>query len=160
MEIKAKLPVGQGIWPAIWLLPTDETYGPWAASGEIDIMEAVGHKPHEILGTLHFGDVWPKNTQIKSRYYSLPDGRRFCDDFHVFALEWTEKRMRWFVDDHCYGEADATEWHSQAAPSPAPFDQCFHLILNIAVGGGLSKNPDRTTVFPQQLLVDYVRVYQ
>ncbi|TWT64579.1 glycoside hydrolase family 16 protein [Allorhodopirellula solitaria] len=156
VEVRAKLPVGQGIWPAIWMLPTDDAYGGWAASGEIDIMEYRGQTPNEVLGTLHFGGSWPENTH-SSASYKLPAGT-FAEEFHVFTLDWQAEKMVWSVDGHAY--RTETKWHSSQAEYPAPFDQRFHLLLNLAVGGGFVGSPDATTAFPQQLLVDYVRVYQ
>jgi beta-glucanase (GH16 family) len=160
IEIRAKLPVGQGLWPAIWMLPTDEEYGGWAASGEIDIMEAVGQRPDVILGTLHYGGVWPANASNGPVYHALPDGKRYCDDFHNFAIEWDALGIRWFVDDVCFRQSPSSEWFSESLPSPAPFDRRFHLILNLAVGGNLCGNPDQTTKFPAKFLVDWVKVYQ
>ncbi len=156
VEVRAKLPQGKGIWSAIWMLPTEETYGTWAASGEIDIMELVGDKPAEVLGTLHYGARWPDNKHSGGKF-KLPEGT-FADDFHTFAIEWEEGRIRWFVDDELY--QTQTKWSTKDAPFPAPFDQKFHLLLNIAVGGNLPGNPDASTKFPQQMTVDYVRVYQ
>jgi beta-glucanase (GH16 family) len=155
-EIRAKLPPGQGFWPAIWLLPTDGTYGGWAASGEIDIMEARGQAPRTVLGTLHYGDTFPSN-QSSGGAYSLPSGF-FTDSFHTFVLEWSEGRMLWYVDDVPYQVQ--TEWNTVSAPFPAPFDQRFHLLLNVAVGGNFVGAPDGTTTFPQAMEVEYVRVYQ
>ena len=155
-EMRAKKPIGQGLWPAFWMLPTDEAYGGWAASGEIDIMEYLGHQTNRVLGTLHYGGTYPANT-FTSNSYTLPSGN-FHDTFHDFALEWDECGIRWYVDGFLY--ATQTQWYSTAAPYPAPFDQRFHLLLNLAVGGNLPGDPDGTTVFPQRLIVDYVRVYQ
>ncbi len=155
-EIRAKMPKGKGMWPAIWMLPTDEKYGTWALSGEIDIMELDGAKPNHVLGTLHFGDQWPNN-RSSSGQFELPQGT-FADDFHVFALEWEKGVMRWFVDGKLY--QTKTKWDSKAAPFPAPFDQRFHLLLNLSVGGNLVGAPDASTEFPQRMEIDYVRVYQ
>jgi beta-glucanase (GH16 family) len=156
VEVRAKLPQGQGLWPAIWMLPTDSKYGGWAASGEIDIMELVGQKPNQVLGTLHYGDKWPNNKHSGSKF-DLKRGT-FADDFHTFTIDWEEGRIRWYVDGELY--QTQTKWSTTAAPFPAPFDQRFHLVLNVAVGGNLSGNPDASTKFPQQMQVDYVRVYQ
>ncbi|UCF39405.1 MAG: glycoside hydrolase family 16 protein [Acidobacteriota bacterium] len=160
LEIRAKVPQGQGIWPAIWMLPTDNVYGTWAASGEIDIMELVGHEPNKVHGTLHYGGEWPRHLSSGGSY-TLPSGT-FSDDFHVFVLEWEEREMRWYVDDIHF--LTQNSWHSNSAntpaPFPAPFDQRFHLLLNVAVGGNWPGIPDSTTVFPQKMEVDYVRVYQ
>lgn len=156
IEVRAKLPDGQGIWSAIWMLPTDEKYGPWALSGEIDIMEMIGQEPSKVLGTLHYGDTWPNNKHTGSNY-QLPKGT-FTEDFHTFAIEWEAGEIRWYVDDALY--QTQTKWDSKNAAFPAPFDQAFHLVLNIAVGGNLPGPPNAETKFPKQMRVDYVRVYQ
>ena len=156
VEVRAKLPTGRGIWPAIWMLPTEDKYGTWAASGEIDIMELVGHEPHQIHGTIHYGGRWPKNLSA-GKPYALPKGT-FADDFHIFALEWERDAFRWYVDGQLF--STQTKWRSEGASFPAPFDQPFHLLLNLSVGGNWPGPPDAQTVFPQRMLVDYVRVYQ
>ena len=155
-EVRARLPEGQGLWPAIWLLPSDAVYGGWAASGEIDIMEARGQSRSTVHGTLHYGASFPNN-QSSGDAYTLPSGT-FTDDFHTFVLEWTEGRMVWYVDDTPYQVQ--TEWSTTAAAFPAPFDQEFYLLLNVAVGGNFVGAPDASTIFPQEMEVDYVRVYQ
>lgn len=165
-EIRARLPEGQGIWPALWMMPTDEVYGTWAASGEIDIMEHLGHEPDVVYGNLHFGGPWPNNQALGAQAYRLASGK-FSDDFHLFVLEWEEGEFRWYVDGNRFMTAD--EWRQcestcgpgdPGAPFPAPFDQEFYLIFNVAVGGNWPGRPDETTVFPQRMEVDYVRVYQ
>lgn len=156
VEVRAKLPTGRGIWPAIWMLPTENKYGTWAASGEIDIMEMIGHEPHQIHGTIHYGGRWPRN-QSAGKPYALPSGK-FADDYHLFALEWEPGVIRWYVDGKNYHTQ--TKWRSESASYPAPFDQPFHLVLNLAVGGNWPGPPDAQTRFPQRLAVDYVRVYQ
>ncbi|MEZ6126589.1 MAG: glycoside hydrolase family 16 protein [Planctomycetaceae bacterium] len=155
-EIRAKLPGSQGIWPAIWMLPTDEVYGGWASSGEIDILEFKGQEPGVLWGTLHYGSAWPGNAHSGTTL--VRKDVDFTSDFHVYGLEWESGVMRWLLD----GEVWQTQnkWHSSGAPFPAPFDQRFHLILNLAVGGQFLGNADATTKFPAQMLVDYVRVYQ
>ena len=171
-EFRAKLPTGAGVWPALWMLPQDEAYGGWAASGEIDIMEARGQQPHKVVGTLHYGSRWPANTHV-SREYELRGGGTIAD-FHVYALEWDPGEIRWFVDGQPY--ATQSFWWSsskrdgsqgappmQAAdlnPWPAPFDRPFYLVMNLAVGGRFVGNPDETTVFPAEMVIDYVRVYK
>jgi beta-glucanase (GH16 family) len=155
-EIRAKLPRGQGIWPAIWLLPTDNLYGNWPASGEIDIMELLGSDPWTIYGTLHWGEPHQSNG---TRYYLL--GREtFADDFHDFALEWDPDEIRWYVDGYHYHTV--TQWFTSGAKDafPAPFDQRFHLLLNVAVGGNWPGKPNVNTQFPALMEVDYVRIYQ
>lgn len=155
-EIRAKLPFGQGLWPAIWMLPTDWVYGGWAASGEIDIMELLGQEPNKVYGTLHYGGEWPDNKHTGASY-TLPNGT-FSDDFHLFVLEWDTTAIRWYVDGVHY--QTQTQWHSSGGAYPAPFDQRFHLLLNVAVGGNWPGNPDDTTIFPQTMVIDYVRVYK
>jgi len=155
-EIRAKLPSGQGVWPAIWMLPTDEVYGTWASSGEIDIMEFKGQEPNVVWGTLHYGKQWPDNKHTGTQK-KLAKGN-LTDDFHTYAIEWEEGVIRWYVDGELY--QTQTEWTSGGGKFPAPFDQRFHLLLNLAIGGGFVGNPDVSTPFPRQFLVDYVRVYQ
>ena len=157
-EIRAKMPIGQGLWPAIWMMPTDEVYGGWAASGEIDIMEYLGQEPGCVHGTLHFGGKWPNNKQ-KGKSISLQEGS-FHDNFHVFALEWEEGNFRWYLDDTLYQTQGRGDWYTTGQEFPAPFDQRFYLLLNLAVGGNWPGSPNDETRFPQHLVVDYVRVYQ
>ncbi len=156
VEVRAKLPIGAGMWPAIWMLPTDDKYGGWANSGEIDIMEYRGQEPNIVLGTLHYGDAWPDNT-FSGDSYTLASGN-FSEDFHTFAIQWQEGRIDWFVDDVHF--QTQTEWSTKGGDFPAPFDQKFHLLLNLAVGGEFLGPPDDKTPFPGRMLVDYVRVYQ
>jgi beta-glucanase (GH16 family) len=155
-ETRAKLPYGQGIWPAIWMLPTDWEYGGWPISGEIDIMELVGHEPSRVHGTLHYGRPHTHSGDD----YELAGGETFADDYHVFALEWEPGEIRWYVDGVHY--QTQREWFTSSTKGayPAPFDERFHLIINVAVGGAWPGYPDETTVFPQYMHVDYVRVYQ
>src|SRR5688572_26149610 len=156
LEARMKLPFGQGIWPAFWMLPTDETYGGWAASGEIDIMEAVNLNPsNEVHGTLHYGGAWPDNTSSGD---STTPSSSAWEDFHLYAVEWEEGEVRWFVDETHYQTQN--DWYSSAAEYPAPFNQRFHIVLNLAVGGSWPGPPDGSTTFPQELVVDYVRVYE
>lgn len=155
IEIRAKLAKGQGIWPAIWMLPTDDQYGGWAASGEIDIVELKGHEPNKVLGTLHYGGYWPDN-KYTGDSFQLPTGT-FADDFHIFAVEWKEGQIDWLVDGKRY--QTQTKWETVGGSFPAPFDQRFHLLFNLAVGGHFVGPPNETTVFPQQMQIDYVRVY-
>lgn len=151
-EIKAKLPEGQGIWPAIWLRAAGEPYGVWPASGEIDIMEMIGNEPELIYGTLHYGSAWPNNASSQGTTLLTADG------FHVFALEWEEDEIRWYVDGELY--LTLNSWHTTGGEYPAPFDQPFNVVLNLAIGGTWPGSPDESTEFPQRLVVDYVRVYQ
>ena len=156
-EIRAKMPIGQGIWPALWMLPTNFIYGGWAASGEIDIMEYLGHEPHKVHATLHYGGEWPTNTS-NQKTKTLSEST-YHDNFHIFALEWEEGKMRCYVDGEPYG-GWSSWWTSAEVNFPAPFDQKFHLLINLAVGGNWPGAPDATTEFPQLLEIDYVRVYQ
>jgi len=156
MEMRARMPIGQGLWPAFWMLPSDSSYGTWAASGEIDIVEYIGSLPYRILGTIHYGGPWPGNV-YSSTDYVLPSGT-FHDDFHVFAVEWAFGEIRWYVDDVLFAGRNA--WFSTGGPFPAPFDVDFHLLLNLAVGGNLPGPPNAATLFPQEYVIDYVRVYQ
>ena len=161
IEVRAKLPpgrngAGKGIWPAVWMLPTRDTYGTWAASGEIDILETRGRLPEIAVGSIHFGGPWPQNT-FKSKEYRLPKGES-TTDWHVYSLIWDEKSISWYVDGREY--ARQTSWHSTAAPFPAPFNHDFHLIMNVAVGGNFDGNPDDTTGFPAEMQIDYVRFYR
>jgi len=156
IEVRAKLPKGKGIWPAIWMMPTDNRYGNWPNSGEIDIMELLGHEPQRVHGTLHWGDRAKRHLQ-KGEAFDLSGGT-FADEFHVFGLEWEEGKMSWSVDGKVY--QTQKDWHTRDAAFPAPFDQRFHLILNVAVGGTWPGNPDEKTQFPAAMVVDWVRVYQ
>jgi beta-glucanase (GH16 family) len=151
-EVRAKLPAGRGIWSAIWLRAAGEPYGPWAASGEIDIMELLGHEPNVIYGTLHYGLPWPGNEQKQASAVLQPE------EFHVFALEWDVNEIRWYVDDVNY--LTVNTWYTSGGDYPAPFDQPFNIVLNLAIGGTWPGNPDASTTFPQKLLIDYVKVYQ
>ena len=153
-EIKAKLPKGVGMWPAIWMLSTDWKYGSWPASGEIDIMENVGHKPDTVYGSIHTKAYYFRINTQKTKAVYLPD----CSDaFHVYALEWDADQISFFVDDKKY----LTFANEKKTFAEWPFDQRLHLLLNIAVGGdwGGQKGID-DSIFPQKMLVDYVRVYQ
>ncbi|MDH3254142.1 MAG: family 16 glycosylhydrolase [Acidobacteriota bacterium] len=158
MEMRARMPIGQGLWPAFWMLSSDTSiYGPWAASGEIDIVEYLGDEPDTIFGTIHYGASFPGNI-FSSTEFTLPGPPDFHDDFHTFAIEWELGEIRWYVDGVQFATRDS--WFSSGGPFPAPFDVDFHLLLNLAVGGNLPGPPDATTVFPQEYVIDYVRVYQ
>src|SRR6185437_5225724 len=154
-EARIRIPYGQGIWPAFWLLGNNIGTSHWPNCGEIDIMENIGKEPSIVHGTFH-GPGYSGASGV-SASYALPTGRKFSDDFHVFAVEWEPNVMRFYVDKSLY---------ATRTPSNLPtgtswvFDHPFFIILNVAVGGGWPGNPDATTVFPQQMLVDYVRVYQ
>lgn len=159
MEMSAKLPKGQGIWPAFWMLPTEWKYGGWPSSGEIDIMEAVnsggtqyGNKVH---GTLHFGTPWVHEGT------SYTPATNVWDEFHTYAIEWEAGTIRWYVDGVHFQTQISKNWFTNASTATdAPFDEKFHLLLNLAVGGNWPGNPDGTTVFPQELVVEYVKVFK
>lgn len=155
MAARIKLPVGQGIWPAFWMMPTCSVYGGWPSSGEIDILETI-NKGDRVYGTMHFTNAQGQHTSSGGSYYA--NGLCFANDFHVYAIEWDPNEIRWYVDDVEY--FSETRWSSGTNPYPAPFDQQFYFILNVAIGGSWAGPPDATTVFPQQMLVDWVRVYQ
>ena len=171
-EFRAKLPAGRGLWPAFWLLPESNSYGGWAASGEIDVLEARGQIPGVILGSLNYGSHWPGNDFTEADF-AFPRGQSI-GGFHTYALEWEPGVMRWYVDDQLYSvkrhwwscskvdashQGPANPPKSQINPWPAPYDKPFYLIMNLAVGGNFLGDPDATTVFPAEMLVDYVRVY-
>lgn len=153
-EIRAELPSGLGTWPAIWMLPTDWLYGGWPASGEIDIMEHVGFAPDSIYASVHttaYNHV--KGTQRTNRMY-VPDSERA---FHVYSIEWTPEYVNFFVDSTRYH----TFSNERAGSDKWPFDQRFHLILNVAVGGNWGGMKGvASDIWPQHLTIDYVRVFQ
>ncbi len=160
-EARCKVPDGKGFLPAFWMMPTDESfYGQWPKCGEIDIMEVLGDDTTTAHGTLHFGEP---HTQ-KQGTFQLKEGN-FSDEYHVFACEWEPGEMRFYVDDELYFTEN--DWFTKRngydeVTYPAPYDQPFYMILNVAVGGSWVGYPDTTTKFEEnaQLVVDYVRVYQ
>lgn len=152
-EARIKLPIGQGIWPAFWMLPTDNVYGGWPRSGEIDIMELIGREPDRAYGTIHYGNPAPNNSS-QGNSFALNSGT-FNDGFHTFAIEWELGVIRWYLDDFLY----STKTSSDIGSLTWPFNQRFHFLLNLAVGGNWPGNPNSSTVFPQTMEVDYVRVY-
>lgn len=170
-EVRAKLPLGQGIWPALWLLPEKEQYGGWAASGEIDILETKGQEPRRIQGAIHYGGRWPANAFAVGEHV-FDEGS--IAEFHVYAVDWDPGAIHWEVDGTRY--ASKNFWWSTSKsnakgginpvaeadlePWPAPFDRPFQILMNLAVGGRFLGNPDSTTPFPAEMLVDYVRVYE
>jgi beta-glucanase (GH16 family) len=154
-EARIKIPSGQGLWPAFWMLGDDIEKAGWPDCGEIDIMENIGKEPSTVHGSIH-GPGFTGTNGLEARY-ALPGNRRLADDFHVFAVEWEPNAIRFYVDDKLY----VTRTPSDLRPGwKWVFDHPFFLLLNVAVGGDWPGNPDATTVFPQTMLVDYVRVYQ
>ncbi len=154
-EARIKIPRGQGIWPAFWILGNDIAKKGWPKCGEIDIMENIGKEPSTVHGTIH-GPGYSGAGGIGSPYV-LPDDQRFADDFHVYAVEWEKEAIRFYVDDHLYATRTPVELPKG---TKWVYDHPFFIILNVAVGGGWPGSPDTTTVFPQTMLVDYVRVYK
>ncbi|HRV83380.1 MAG TPA: family 16 glycosylhydrolase [Saprospiraceae bacterium] len=153
LDIRAALPVGQGIWPALWLLGENIDAVGWPACGEIDLMEYLGHEPAKTHGTLHYGPSFAE-WAYQSREYSLPEGD-FHNEFHVFSLLWDENGFKWLVDDVPYAEIG-----SNTIAPVNPFNGNFFFIINLAVGGNWPGRPDSSTEFPQFFLVDYIRYYQ
>jgi beta-glucanase (GH16 family) len=154
IEIRAQLPSGVGTWPAIWMLPTETFYGVWPASGEIDIMEHVGFAPDSVFAAVHTAAYNHMQGTQRTGRVAVPDAETA---FHVYSVEWTPTRIDFYVDDVRYfaflkGGSSYEVW---------PFDRAFHLVLNIAVGGswGGQQGID-DTIWPQRMLLDYVRVYQ
>ncbi|HNB53050.1 MAG TPA: family 16 glycosylhydrolase, partial [Anaerolineales bacterium] len=152
IEARLKLPQGQGIWPAFWMLGANLDEVPWPQSGEIDIMENIGKEPTTVHGTIH-GPGYSGGQGVGGGYDL---GVNVYDDFHTYAIEWTTDQIRWYVDDVNFFSASPNE-----IPGGAEwvYNHSFFIILNLAVGGAWPGNPDDTTTFPQTMLVDYVRVY-
>jgi beta-glucanase (GH16 family) len=153
IEARIKVPFGQGIWPAFWMLGANIADVGWPACGEIDIMENIGREPAVIHGSLH-GPGYSGGSPLTG-IYTLPPGQKFTDDFHIFAVEWEPAAIRFFVDGALY----QTKTSADASGKRWVFDHPFFIILNVAVGGNFPGNPDDTTTFPQTMTVDYVRVY-
>ncbi|WP_082115727.1 glycoside hydrolase family 16 protein [Aurantiacibacter gangjinensis] len=171
-EIRARFPQGQGMWPAIWMLPEESHYGSWAASGEIDILETVNPGvtcpgceaggENSIYGTLHFGGQWPDNANRGTdlSFPGLIDG-----EFHTYGIVWEQGRIIWTVDGEAFASMTSADWFTSATTAPdAPFDRAFHLILNLAVGGRWPESQGLGGVsdsgFPKRMEVDWVRVYE
>jgi beta-glucanase (GH16 family) len=153
-EARMKLPFGQGVWPAFWLLGDDIDSAGWPACGEIDAMENIGREPSRVHGTIH-GPGHSGANGIGAAY-TLPAGRRFADDYHTFAVEWEPGEIRWYVDGELYEMRRAAD-----LPPGAKwvYDHPFFVILNLAIGGDWPGAPDETTPMPQTMTVDYVRAY-
>lgn len=171
-EFRAKVPHGKGMWPALWMLPQEDKYGGWAASGEIDVMEILGEQPEKVLGSIHYGASFPKR-ELVTHTLQIP-GKSTVADWHVYAVEWEPGEIRWLLDSvvwakqnfwwSCSKNKDGVGIGPQSASDinawPAPFDQPFYLVMNVAVGGNFSGVPNADTHFPAEMLVDYVRVYE
>ena len=170
VEFRARVPWGKGLWPALWMLPADDRYGGWAASGEIDLMEIIGERPQEVLSSLHFGSSYPRRTLITTTH-PLPGAG--VADWHTYAVEWEPGEIRFYVDEamtHAHrfwwscsrlegGQGVEAASAEDLQPWPAPYDQPFYLLMNVAVGGNFPGHPDAQTRFPAEMAVDWVRVY-
>ena len=152
IDVRAKLPKGQGVWPAIWMLGSNISNTPWPACGEIDMMELLGNQPNKVYGTAHWSNGG-QNAQLGGSY-TMPSGD-FSQGFHVFSILWNSSEIGWYIDNQKYFTAPKS-----SMVGTYPFDKPFFIILNVAVGGAWPGNPDGTTVFPQRMIVDYIRVYQ
>lgn len=156
LTFTAKLPTGAGLWPAVWLMPQDNTYGLWAASGEIDILEARGRLPGQVSHALHFGGTPPDNTHW-TQAYDLPQGQSTAD-WHEYRLTWTPEGMSFLVDGAV--SARITDWHTKGRAFPAPFDQRFYLLINLAVGGWFDRDVAvDEKALPATLQVGPIRVH-
>jgi len=153
-EARIKIPRGQGIWPAFWMLGGDIDKVNWPDCGEIDIMENIGKEPGLVHGTIH-GPGYNGANGIGTPF-GLPPGEKFADDFHVYAVEWEPNQIRFYMDHVLYASRTPAD-----LPKGAKwvYDHPFFILLNVAVGGGWPGSPDASTVFPQEMLVDHVRVY-
>ena len=154
IDIRAKLPVGKGIWPALWMLGANINTVGWPVCGEIDIMELVGTNPARVHGTMHWKPVSGASIN-KGGSYDLSSGN-FSDRFRVFSIIWEEDKVRWFVDDVLY----FTFTKADVGAANYPFNAPQFLIFIVAVGGNWPGPPDASTFFPQRMYVDYVRVFQ
>jgi beta-glucanase (GH16 family) len=154
-EARIKIPRGQGIWPAFWMLGTDIDKPGWPHCGEIDIMENIGKEPGTVHGSLH-GPSTVGRTSDLTAIFKLPPGQAFADDFHLYAVEWEPDMVRFYVDSNLYASFHSSEW---PAGGIWVFNHPFFIILNLAVGGDWPGSPDASTKFPQSMVVDYVRVY-
>ena len=155
IEARVKVPYGQGIWSAFWMLGTNIDQVGWPTCGEIDVMENIGREPSTVHGTIH-GPGYSGANGLEASY-SLSNSRRFTDDFHTFATEWEPNVIRFYVDGILY----KTTTPADLPPNSSwVFDHPFFILLNVAVGGYWPGNPDASTVFPQTMMVDYVRAYQ
>jgi beta-glucanase (GH16 family) len=155
-EARIKIPAGEGMWPAFWMLGDDIETVHWPQCGEIDIMENIGKEKDAVHGSLH-GPNPAATTADQTSTFQLPTGQNFSDDFHVFAVEWDDTSIKFFVDANNYATMTKEQWPQG---SPWVFDHPFFIILNLAVGGDWPGPPDASTQFPGEMLVDYVRVYQ
>ena len=178
IEVRAKIPAGQGMWPAVWMMPADDYYGGWPLSGEIDILEAVniGAECDECEGdvgenrtvsALHFGDSPPGNRLVDGKT-ALPSLALPSDDYHVYAVEWGEGLIRFLVDDRVHMVVTPDQWDTGSPLAEgnvnAPFDKPFYVMANLAVGGRWPERDNETGLdensLPNQFSIDWIRVYQ
>lgn len=152
IEARIKMPLGQGIWPAFWMLGANSDTAIWPECGEIDIMEYLGNNPIRVFGTVH-GPGYFGGGSI-SKNYTLTNSR-FDTEFHIFGIEWDKDYINFYVDDAMYYQVKP-----ENVPGKWVFNESFYLILNIAVGGNLPGSPNLETSFPQSMLIDYIRVYE
>jgi beta-glucanase (GH16 family) len=154
IDMRAKLPKGQGLWPALWMLGNNISQTAWPACGEIDIMELLGQNSQMVYGTAHWGIAGQGSTHHGGSY-TLSSGD-FSGSFHVFSLEWDASKLTFLVDDVSYYTVNKAD----VVVGTYPFDKPFFFIMNVAVGGNWPGNPNSSTTFPQRMIVDYVRVFQ
>jgi beta-glucanase (GH16 family) len=154
IDIRAALPKGKGLWPALWMLGSNIDAAGWPSCGEIDIMELAGDLPNRSVATVHYGSSTATH-QYKSNTLYLKDNKNFQNEFHVFSLNWVEDKLEFLVDDEIYHTITPTSLGNNAYP----FNKNFFFIFNVAVGGTFPGNPDGTANFPQSMIVDYVRVF-
>jgi beta-glucanase (GH16 family) len=157
LEVRAKLPRGQGLWPAIWLLGANIDTVSWPGSGEIDLMEFLGHDTATVYSTIH-GPV--SGGPGVGQPYRLPAGQSFADAFHVFTLEWRPDHLEFLVDGNLFFVASKAKIEYEVGPADWVYDHPYFFILNVAVGGNWPGNPNAATTFPQSMAVDYVRVFR
>lgn len=154
IEARIKVPFGQGLWPAFWMLGANHPAVPWPVCGEIDVMEIIGRQPGTVHSTLHGLNYSGGDGPTGS--FTLPDDKKFFEDFHTFEVEWNPRDISFYVDGLHYHTRKSPEFTGNRQWI---FDHPFYLLLNVAVGGNWPGNPDQTTIFPQTMMVDYVRVY-
>jgi beta-glucanase (GH16 family) len=155
IDVRAILPFGQGIWPAIWMLGANFPSAGWPACGEIDIMELIGSNPNNVHGTIHYGNSFSQHNYTGGSTY-IPSPETFADEFHVFSIDWSADGIIWLLDDQPFYSID----NNVAGNQNYPFNSPFFFIMNVAVGGQWPGYPNETTTFPQYMAVDYIRVYQ
>ena len=155
VDIRAALPEGKGLWPALWMLGSNIDAVSWPACGEIDIMELAGDIPNRVVGTVHYGANTSQH-QYNSTSKYLSGNANFQDEFHVFSIIWEADKIQFLVDDEVYQTITPASLNGAAYP----FNKNFFFIFNVAVGGTFPGNPDNSTPFPQRMIVDYIRVFQ